>query len=69
MSDEKILVDKECYKKNRDYIMRLEEKNLYLKDELDKLKKKYDILNDKIKIYETQVCCGCCGIRWAVTMN
>ena len=69
MSDEKILLDKECYKENRDYIMRLEEKNLYLKDELDKLKKKYDILNDKIKIYETQVCCGCCGVRWAVTMN
>lgn len=47
----------------------LEEENIILKNELDKLKKEYDIIIQKLKIFENEVCCGCCGVRWAVTMN
>jgi hypothetical protein len=47
----------------------LEEENIILKNELIKLKKEYDIISKKIKIFENEVCCGCCGLRWAVTMN
>ena len=47
----------------------LEEENNVLKNELIKLKKDYDIIIEKIKIFENEICCGCCGLRWAVTMN
>ena len=47
----------------------LEEENIILKNELDKLKKEYDIIIQKLKIFENEACCGCCGVRWAVTMN
>ena len=52
MNNEKIFIDKESYQENKLFNTRLERENIYLKKELDKLKKKYDILNDKIKIYE-----------------
>ncbi len=47
----------------------LEEENNVLKNELIKLKKDYDIIIEKNKIFENEICCGCCGLRWAVTMN
>ena len=47
----------------------LEQENINLKNELDKLKKEYNIIINKLKIFESEVCCGCCGLRWAVAMN
>ena len=54
---------------NKDIKLTLEQENINLKKELDKLKKEYNIVNKKLKIFEAEVCCGCCGLRWAVTMN
>tara|TARA_Y100000592_G_C5404730_1_gene285008 strand:+ start:42 stop:260 length:219 start_codon:yes stop_codon:yes gene_type:complete len=50
-------------------IITLDEENLQLKKEIEKLKKENNIILNKIKIFESEVCCGCCGLRWAVTMN
>ena len=54
---------------NKEIKLTLEQENISLKDELDKLKREYNIINQKLKIFESEVCCGCCGLRWAVTMN
>jgi len=54
---------------NNNSNLTLKEENIILKNELDKLKNDYDIIIKKLKIFEAEVCCGCCGLRWAVTMN
>jgi len=55
--------------KNSNINLTLKEENINLTNELNKLKKDYDIISEKLKILEYEVCCGCCGLRWAVTMN
>lgn len=43
--------------------------NNFLKNELKKLQIQFDILSSKLYFLESQICCGCCGLRWATTFN
>ena len=52
-------------KENNDLNMQ----NNDLKTENDDLKTENDDLKKRLNILESMQCCGCCGYRWAVTMN
>lgn len=54
---------------NNNIQITLDEENIQLKKEIEKLKEENNIILNKLKIFESEVCCGCCGLRWAVTMN
>tara|TARA_B100000927_G_scaffold247209_1_gene210419 strand:+ start:125 stop:346 length:222 start_codon:yes stop_codon:yes gene_type:complete len=72
MNNDKILYGKLpspiINRKTRDPEILINENN-FLKNELKKLQVQFDILSSKLYFLESQICCGCCGLRWATTFN